>query len=89
MPIPSTWRQPVVPEGDRWFRQQMGAAALGLVAGLLIVSLSHLSQVNLGFDTHNVLTAGVTLPSAQYRDDAQVRTFWERLRTSIGSVPGG
>ncbi len=37
MPIPSTWRQPVVPEGDRWFRQQMGAAALGLVAGLLIV----------------------------------------------------
>ena len=37
MPIPSTWRQPVAAEADRWFRQQMGAAALGLVAGLLIV----------------------------------------------------
>jgi hypothetical protein len=37
MPIPSTWRQPVTNEGDRWFRQQMGAAALGLAAGLLIV----------------------------------------------------
>ena len=37
MPIPSTWRQPVATEGDRWFRQQMGAAALGLVAGLMIV----------------------------------------------------
>ena len=37
MPIPSAWRQPVAAEADRWFRQQMGAAALGLVAGLLIV----------------------------------------------------
>ena len=37
MPIPSTWRQPVVNETDRWFRQQMGAAALGLAAGLMIV----------------------------------------------------
>jgi hypothetical protein len=37
MPIPSTWRQPVANETDRWFRQQMGAAALGLAAGLMIV----------------------------------------------------
>jgi len=37
MPIPSTWRQPVSHESDRWFRQQMGAAALGLAAGLMIV----------------------------------------------------
>lgn len=37
MPIPSTWRQPVAHETDRWFRQQMGAAALGLAAGLMIV----------------------------------------------------
>ena len=64
------------------------ATPLLVVAGLLMVSLSHLSKVNLGFDTHNVLTASVTLPTAQYPDDAQVRTFWDRLRTSIGSVPG-
>lgn len=37
MPIPSTWRQPAQHEDDRWFRQQMGAALLGLVAGLMIV----------------------------------------------------
>lgn len=38
MPIPSTWRQPAVHDDDRrWFRQQMGAAVLGLVAGLMIV----------------------------------------------------
>jgi hypothetical protein len=37
MPIPSTWRQPVASDDQRWYRQQMGAAFLGLVAGLMIV----------------------------------------------------
>ena len=37
MPIPSTWRQPLAQDDDRWFRQQMGAAVLGLIAGLMIV----------------------------------------------------
>ena len=37
MPIPSTWRQPAVHDDQRWFRQQMGAAVLGLIAGLMIV----------------------------------------------------
>ncbi len=37
MPIPSTWRQPAPQDDDRWFRQQMGAAVLGLIAGLMIV----------------------------------------------------
>lgn len=37
MPIPSTWRQPVAQDDDRWYRQQIGAAALGLIAGLMVV----------------------------------------------------
>ena len=37
MPIPSTWRRPAAHDEDRWVRHQMGAAALGLVAGLMIV----------------------------------------------------
>ena len=37
MPIPSTWRQPAPRDDDGWIRQQMGAALLGLVAGLIIV----------------------------------------------------
>jgi hypothetical protein len=37
MPIPATWRQPSLYEDDHWFRQQMGAAVLGLIAGLMIV----------------------------------------------------
>lgn len=37
MPIPSTWRQPMSSEDDRWYRQQLGAAGLGLIAGLIVV----------------------------------------------------
>jgi hypothetical protein len=37
MPIPSTWRQPLAQDDERWFRQQMCATLLGLIAGLMIV----------------------------------------------------
>ena len=37
MPIPSTWRQPSPSDDVRWYRQQLGAAALGLAAGLVVV----------------------------------------------------
>jgi hypothetical protein len=37
MPIPSTWRQPLAPDDDRWYHQQMCSAVLGLIAGLMIV----------------------------------------------------
>jgi hypothetical protein len=37
MPIPSTWRQPMPNDDERWYRQQLGAAGLGLVAGLIVV----------------------------------------------------
>jgi|SoiMethySBSTD1v2_1073268.scaffolds.fasta_scaffold151591_1 hypothetical protein len=37
MPIPSTWRQSLPYDDDHWFRHQMGAAVLGLIAGLMIV----------------------------------------------------
>jgi hypothetical protein len=37
MPIPSTWRQPTLGDDDRWYRQQLGAAGLGLLAGLVVV----------------------------------------------------
>lgn len=37
MPIPSTWRQPMTNDDERWYRQQLGAAGLGLIAGLIVV----------------------------------------------------
>src|SRR5262249_29093527 len=37
MPIPSPGREPAPSDDQRWYRQQMGAAILGLIAGLMIV----------------------------------------------------
>lgn len=37
MPIPSTWREPTPAKEDRWLRQQVSAAVLGLAAGLIVV----------------------------------------------------
>ena len=37
MPVPSTWRQPLAHDDDRWFHRQMSAAVFGLIAGLMIV----------------------------------------------------
>ena len=37
MPMPSTWRQPLARDNERWFHQQMCATVLGLIAGLMIV----------------------------------------------------
>jgi predicted permease len=64
------------------------ATPLLVIAGLLIASLNNLSHVDLGFDTHNVLTGAIMLPAAQYRDDGKVLTFWERVRADVARVPG-
>lgn len=37
MPIPSTWREPAMHDDERPFMKQLGAAALGLAAGLLVI----------------------------------------------------
>jgi hypothetical protein len=37
MPIPSTWRQPLARDDDRWSHQQICATILGLIAGLMLV----------------------------------------------------
>jgi putative ABC transport system permease protein len=64
------------------------ATPLLVVAGLLLATLNHLARVDLGFDTHNVLTGAVMLPAAQYREDGQVLTLWDRLRADVARLPG-
>jgi hypothetical protein len=60
MPIPSTWREPALSDDQRWYRQQMGAAFLGLVAGLMIVVPSvlwlsgRIGPLKLGAPEHEV-----------------------------------
>jgi putative ABC transport system permease protein len=64
------------------------ATPLLIVAGLLIGTLNHLRHVDLGFDTHNMLTASILLPTTQYRDVGQMVSFWTELRQRIERLPG-
>lgn len=80
MPIPSTWRQPVAHETDRWFRQQMGAAALGLAAGLMIVVPTVLWLSGwIGSGKQKVATAPAS-SVADYMKPSEVKTVRVQVR---------
>ncbi len=66
--------------------------ALSLVllvgAGLMIQSFLRLRHVNIGVDTHNVITATVVLPGAKYRADEQRAAFFKQLTERVRALPG-
>jgi putative ABC transport system permease protein len=64
------------------------ATPLLVVAGLLLVSLNELNQVDIGVDGRNVITGSIRLPSAQYRDPAGAVSFWDELERRMESLPG-
>jgi predicted permease len=64
------------------------ATPLLIVAGLLLASLNQLKQVDLGFNTAQVLTGSIRLPGAQYQDAARANAFWEELRRRVAGLPG-
>ncbi|MGH9747498.1 MAG: ABC transporter permease [Candidatus Acidiferrales bacterium] len=65
------------------------AIALVLVtgAGLLIESFVRLARVNPGFDSRNVLTIPLTLPSARYSDPEKRAELLRQLLERIQSLP--
>jgi len=69
----------------------MAEVALAVVAvggaGMLVRSLWNLQAHPLGFDPHNVLTAGVSIARTDY-DDAHAAVFFDELVTRIRAVPG-
>jgi putative ABC transport system permease protein len=64
------------------------ATPLLVVAGLLLVSLKQLGRVDLGFDTHNVLSGSISLPATQYDTAGRVLTFWDQLQRRLEALPG-
>jgi putative ABC transport system permease protein len=66
------------------------AAALVLLvaAGLLLKSFVRLTSVSPGFNSHNVLTARVSLPFDKYSADAQQAAFSAQLLGRISVLPG-
>jgi putative ABC transport system permease protein len=64
------------------------ATPLLIVAGLLLASLNQLKQVDLGFNTEQVLTGSIRLPSAQYQDAARTSALWDELKRRVAALPG-
>ncbi|MFC1629048.1 ABC transporter permease [Gemmatimonadota bacterium] len=57
-------------------------------AGLLIRSMDGLQRIDPGFDPENLLTVGLSLPTAKYQDNASVSAFWDELLDRLNETPG-
>ncbi|HKQ74362.1 MAG TPA: ABC transporter permease [Blastocatellia bacterium] len=57
-------------------------------AGLLMKNFLAILKINPGVNPDNVLTMGMTLPTAKYKDGAQRRAFYEELIRRARSLPG-
>jgi predicted permease len=65
------------------------ALVLLIAAGLMIRSLSALWNVNPGFDSHNVLTFGVSLPSSmRHASPDAIRAALRETQAKLSSTPG-
>jgi putative ABC transport system permease protein len=64
------------------------ALMLLIAAGLTLRSVANLQRVRPGFNSERVLTARVSLPLAQYRDEAADAAFFQRALGAIRSLPG-
>ncbi len=79
--------------GRRW-QSAMVCAELALTfvllvgAGLAVRTFIHLSNVDMGFDPNNLLTAKIALPEASYRDPVRRNLFVNSIEEHIRSVPG-
>jgi putative ABC transport system permease protein len=68
---------------------EMALALVLLVgAGLMLRSFSQLHRVKTGFETENVLTMRVQLPSAKYGQPQQRADFFKRAEERIAALPG-
>src|SRR5213593_4544618 len=70
----------------------VGEVTLALVllvgAGLLVRSFIRLSNVDPGFDTHDVLAARIRLTPARYPAGAQQTLFFENMLAALQAYPG-
>jgi len=57
-------------------------------AGLLIRSFQELQRVNAGFDSANVLTAGLPLSPNRFKEGDQAISQVKRILDGVGSIPG-
>jgi putative ABC transport system permease protein len=70
----------------------IGQVALSLLlligAGLLLRSFERLLRVDPGFETSNVLTMNVSLPTAKYSKPEQQTAFFDEVLLRVSTLPG-
>jgi len=66
------------------------ALAVTLMVGavVMIESVQRLLNVDPGFSAEKIVSMQLSLPSAQYRQDADVTRFYGELRRRVGDIPG-
>src|SRR5262249_34096062 len=64
------------------------ALTLLIGAGLMLRSFARLQNVNPGYNAENVLTVGLSIPAARYKEEPQVVAFYERLLDQVSTMPG-
>jgi predicted permease len=80
--------------GGQRLRRVIVGAQLALVvvlltgAGLLLRTFIGLQRTELGFETKNVLTMRITLPTAKYSQAPQIAAFYAGLLTRLRQIPG-
>ena len=57
-------------------------------AGLLLASFQRVLAVQPGFDASHVLTGVVSPPAARYKNEDELRAFWNRLTDRVRALPG-
>ncbi|MFY9611397.1 MAG: ABC transporter permease [Blastocatellia bacterium] len=68
---------------------EIGLSLVLLVgAGLLMRSFFRLTQVDAGFNAHNVLTMKMSLPRSKYKDGSAAASFYRQLLEKIQALPG-
>ena len=82
--------------GPAWRRTRkllvIAEVALSIVllagAGLMLNSFLRLKRVTPGFAPERILTTEISLPSARYKEPAQINTFYEQLIARVLNIPG-
>jgi putative ABC transport system permease protein len=64
------------------------ALALLIGAGLMLRSFVRLRNIDPGYNVENVLTVGLSLPAARYKDRPQVVAFYEQILGQVATMPG-
>ena len=64
------------------------SCGLLIASGLMIKSVAQLRNVDLPFETSNILTARINLPETEYPDAASRIRFYDQLEPRLAGLPG-